>query len=655
MNKRYLLPGLFFGSLTFVASAQRVDQLARPQVQLAPSAAGAHQPDASVLRGGGEVVWSEDFANGFAGNNPSGPWTTSGVNGNIWAINSNAPRGGYTNANERITSTTVLNGFAKFASDSANSSWSNGTPTALPAAQFVDWDGSLESPVIDLSLTPQVELVYEQRSRWCCGDSPFQLEISTDGGASWPTVFLANDGLPINQGAPGTGTTSAVTETRRFSLSTAIAANPSNVRFRFHHNGEAGTSHYYWQLDDIRIEVLPDFEMRMNYAYTSTTGTGEEFGRIPASQLPSVMNIGAEVLNYGSATQTNVAVECVVRDEDDNIVFSQTTNVGELTTGVSAISDDFVNLPFLDLGRYEATFSIVSDQLQFDEVVEDNSLTRNFEVTSNVYSIDALGNHPPGVEQRAQLGTSSFTDNATLNVMSMYNIFAPTEALSATIVLGSNTRVGTGATIEVFLLDTADVLGQPSNVDSPIDGVGSELHTIVQADVVAGQVTIPFEQPVFLQPGAYYVCARISGSGTPGATDAEVFVADDNTVPQPGAASMIYLPIDFNDDGTEGPHLYSNGTASAIRLNVTPTVGVDENERQATVSMFPNPTNGQLNILSDVTGVMAVEVIDMLGATVHLGSFNGRTTIDLTGLASGVYTVRVSNGEQTSVERINLH
>lgn len=118
---------------------------------------------------------------------------------------------------------------------------------------------------------------------------------------------------------------------------------------------------------------------------------------------------------------------------------------------------------------------------------------------------------------------------------------------------------------------------------------------------------------------------------------------------------MIYLPIDFNDDGTEGPHLYSNGNASAIRLNVTPTVGVEEQERTAMVSMFPNPTNGQLNILSDVAGVMAVEVIDMLGATVHLSSFNGRTTIDLTGLASGVYTVRVSNGEHTKVERINLH
>ncbi|MBL7945887.1 MAG: T9SS type A sorting domain-containing protein, partial [Flavobacteriales bacterium] len=410
-----------------------------------------------------------------------------------------------------------------------------------------------------------------------------------------------------------------------------------------------------WQLDDISIQVLPDFEMRMNYAYTSTTGTGEEFGRIPASQLPSVMNIGAEVLNYGGATQTNVAVECVVRDEDDNIVFSQTTNVGELTTGTSAISDDFVNLPFLDLGRYEATFSIVSDQLQFDEVLEDNSLTRNFEVTSDVYSIDALGNHPAGTEQRAQLGTGSFTDNPTLDVLSMYNIFAPTEALSATIIFGTNTRAGAAATIEVFMLDTADVLNQPSNVNSPIDGVGSDLRTIVQTDVTAGRVTIPFEQPISLQPGAYYVCARISGSGTTAATDAEVFIADDNTVPQPGATSMIYLPIDFNDDGTEGPHLYSNGNASAIRLNVTPTVGVEEQERTAMVSMFPNPTNGQLTIVSEDAGMMELEVIDMIGATVRTGNFNGRTTIDLTGLAAGVYTVRVGNGEQTNVERINLH
>lgn len=655
MNTRYSLIGLFCGSLSLVATAQRADHTYAKANMLGLSVVGPDlRPADGGARGGGSAVWSEDFANGLAGNNPSGAWSTDGANGAIWRVNSNGPRGAYTLATERISSTTWQNGFAKFASDSANSTWNNGTPTALPASQFVSWDGQLVSPIIDLSASPQVELVYQQRSRWCCGDSPFFLEVSADGGATWPTRFLANEGLPINQGAPGTGTTSAVTETRRFNLTAAIAESPSTVRIRFNHDSEAGTSHYYWQLDDIQIVVLPEYETRMNYGYTSTTGTGEEYGRIPATQLPGTMNIGAEVLNYGSATQTNVAVECVVRDEDGNTVFSQTTSVGELASGATAISDDNVSLPFLDLGLYQATFTITSDQIDLEGDTTDNEVVRHFEVTSDQYSIDALGNHPAGAEVRAQLGTASFTDNAEIYVMSLYTIQTATEALSATVLFGNQTRAGAGTEIEVFLLDTADVLATPSSVASAVDGVYSDAIEITQQMVTAGQVTLPFEQAVSLAPGGYFLCARISGSGTGATTtDAEVSIADDATVPQPGVASMIYLPVDFNDDGTEGRHIYSNGTASAVRLNVTPATAVEENEL-AGVSMFPNPTKGVFTISSELAGQMQVEVFDVLGAAVRTTTFNGRTTMDLTGLAHGVYSVRVSNGERMFVERITL-
>ncbi|HOY28867.1 MAG TPA: T9SS type A sorting domain-containing protein, partial [Flavobacteriales bacterium] len=487
-------------------------------------------------------------------------------------------------------------------------------------------------------------------------DSPFLLEISTDGGATWPTVILANEGLPRNQGAPGTNTPNATTETRRFSLYPYIADAPGNVRFRFHHNGqEAGSSHYYWQIDDVRIETLPEYEVRMNYAYTSTTGTGEEYGRIPISQFPPIMNIGAEVLNYGSAPQTNVSVQCIIRDASNTEVFEETILVGELATSASSVADAFVNLPGLGFGVYEATFTILSDQIDLDLDVTNNSLKRQFEISPEQYSIDALGMHPTGTEVQEQLGTSSFTNNATINVLTMYEITAATQAQSVTVILGSNSRAGSAATIEVFMLDTADVLGTPSNISSPINGIGSEPVSLTASNISDRGVTIPFEAPINLAPGAYYVCARISGSGTTTASDAEVFIADDNTVPQPGLSSMIYLPVDFNDDGTEGPHLYSNGNASAVRLNVSPIVSVDEVSTSPAITVFPNPTNGLLNIASDAQGVSIVEVIDLVGANVRTTSFKGSTVVDLSGLAQGLYNVRVSNGAHSKVERITLH
>ncbi len=648
MNKRYCLLGLCAGALTVAASAQWADQLFPSNAQLTHARLSSPAPTSGGARGSEIVVWSEDFSQGFAGNNPSGAWTVDGPNGDIWRINSNGPQGAYTPATQRIQSTTFSNGFAKFASDSANCTWSGNTPTALPESEFTSWEASLVSPVIDLSMSPWVEVVFQQRSRFCCGTSPFFFEVTSDGGTTW-TAFESNEGLPINQDP-------TLTETRRFNIAAAIAPNPGSVQFRFHHNSEAGTSHYHWQVDDIQIVVLPEYEMKMNYAYTSTTGTGDEYGRIPATQLPTSMNIGAEVVNNGSATQTNVGVECIVRKADGTVAFTHNTAVGELVGAQSVVSDDQADLPFLDLGKYNATFTITGDQLDQDGTPADNSKVRNFEVTLAQYSLDALGNHPTGTEARTQLGTASFADNSTFYVMTMYHILAATQAQSATIVLGTNSRAGTATEMEVFLLDTADVLNlQASSVSFPLFGITSEVVTLTAQHTSAGQVTIPFEEPITLAPGAYFLCARIAGSGTTATTDAEVFVADDNTVPQPGASSMIYLPVDYNDDGTEGRHIYSNGNALAIRLNITPAVGIEEAATTASIAVYPNPTNGLLNITSDAQGVMNVEVIDLLGATVRSSTFTGRTTLDLSGLAHGMYSVRVSNSSTTMVERVTLH
>lgn len=606
------------------------------------------RPTESGARGGGAgtVVWSEDFSNGFAGANPSGAWTTDGANGNIWVINTTAPTGAFTPANQRIQSTTFANGFAKFASDSANCTWVGNTPTALPVAQFTPWDGSLVSPIIDLSATPFVEIEFQQRSRYCCSGAPFFLEVSSDGGASWTTAIQTNVGLATNQDP-------TFTETRRFSLANAISEDPSNVRFRFHHNGDIGTSHYFWQVDDIRIMTLPDYEMVMNYGYTSTTGTGEEYGRIPASQLPPTMNIGAELLNYGGFEQTNVVITCSVTNESDVEVFSSVTNVGTLAGGETIVTDEDVALPELPVGLYTATFTVTSDQIDLEFDPSDNTAVRTFEVTDFVYSLDNVGNHPTGTQTTAQTGTPSFADNATdLKMMTMYMVNAPLTVTAIEVGLGSSSRAG--GSIVVSILDTADVFAVPSVVTNPVNGIESNPYVLTAADLNAGKVTVLLPTPITLFPNGYYAVATISGSGTAGTTDAEVFVLDDTTVPQPGVASAIWLPFDINDEGQEGPHFYGNGEAWAIRLISDPTVGVKETAELAGVSMYPNPTNGLLRVSTIGNEKHLIEVLNMLGEVVLINTFAGTITLDLAEFAQGVYSVRVSNGTASTTQRVVL-
>ncbi len=604
---------------------------------------GTNPADAVSLRGGG-VVWTEDFANGLAGNNPSGAWTTDGPNGTIWRVNTNAPRGAYTQNAERIASTTFANGFAKFASDSANCTWSGSTPTALPVSEFTDWEGSLVSPIIDLSATPFVELVFQQRSRFCCSNSPFYLDISTDGGISWPTSFLANEGLPINQGATGSGTPPTTTETRSFNITNAIAASPGTVQFRFHHDGTRGSSHYYWQIDDIQIANLPDNEIVMNYGYTSTTGLGEEYGRIPSSQLPSTMNVGAEVYNYGGQDQTNVVINCSVTDALGTEVFATSTSLGTIASGDTVVSDEDAVLPTLALGLYTATFTISSDQIDMDIDPSNNSKVRTFEVTDLIYSLDNLGNHPTGTQTATQVGSASFTDNSEdVKLLTMYFINDAYIATGLEIELGTNSDVG--GRIIASILDTADVLSTPSVVNQTL--AISDFYTLTQADITAGKVTIPFDQPITLLPNAYYAVASLFADG-----DNEVYVRDDTTVPQPGLASALWIPFDPDNN----QNFYGgNGTAWAIRLTSNTSISVSESTELEGVTMYPNPTTGILRINSQGSQKFTAEVLNVLGELVLTTNFTGSTTLDLAEFADGVYSVRISNGANTTVQRITLN
>ena len=415
---------------------------------------------------------------------------------------------------------------------------------------------------------------------------------------------------------------------------------------------------YYWAIDDLALSSLPDYEIEMNYAYTSTTGNGEEYGRIPTDQLPDMMNVGAELFNLGLGEQTGVAVNVAFSDADGNPVagFDNSIGVAPIQSGETVVADGNINFPS-GVGLYNVDFTIAGDNIALDLDPSNNSAARNYEVTNDVYSIDAIGNHPDGTEQLQQYGTATWTDNAEAYYMSMYVINNTMQATGVIVELGPATVAADGASIEAFLVDTIDVIQLPATVSNWIDGVTSGNHEITAADVAAGTVGLQFSQPVTLSPGAYYAVVRVSGSGTvstTSATDGEVYILDDNTVPQPAWTSAIYLPIDFNDDGTEGRHSYTNGTAYAIRLTSNTQVGVEEMTELAGVSIFPNPTNGVFQISSDRTDVLFVEVTDALGKVVHKTNFSALATVDLSDLAAGVYSVAVSSATERTVQRVTI-
>ena len=91
------------------------------------------------------------------------------------------------------------------------------------------------------------------------------------------------------------------------------------------------------------------------------------------------------------------------------------------------------------------------------------------------------------------------------------------------------------------------------------------------------------------------------------------------------------------------------------------TVGLNENEQNALVQVFPNPAHDNVTIaFGDVKGKVSVELMDVTGRLIQSTNVdaeaqqNGRMTMDLNDLARGEYLIRVQHAEGNSVHHIVL-
>jgi len=616
-------------SAALLAGSSATAQLART-AQLPRAAAPGeiqHATPNSTNLGERDVVWSEDFSNGIAGNNPSGAWTLDGPDGAVWHFGTTAPLGAYTPASERIQSTTFNNGFAKFAGDSANCTWAGNTPTALPSDQFTDWDGSLVSPVIDLSATPAAILSFQQRARYCCGLMPDMIGISTDNGANWIEI-PAYDNLDVN--------TLSATVTKELSLTGLIGGNPANVQIRFRHSGaDNQTSHYHWQVDDVNISEAPATDGRVFDGWCSHRGDGTEHGRIPQNQLGGTMNLGGFLTNEGATPLTNATLTAVVTDNGTGTTqFTASTTTASLVPGDTLIMDEWPTFGTLDVGAYTVTFTGTSDEDAAEANPNNNGWVRTFQVTESgsgmTYSLDEIGGHPQGTQVLASVGTADFTDGADgLIVFSYYPVSEDLEVDAIEFVLASGSTAG--GFYSVAIHDSTAILN---------DDPGSPLIESDEFDltVSTGTVLVPLPEPITLGPGAYYASVTMFSN----ANEDDFAITDDNTIPQPAWSSGIFV---------QGQS-WTNGTAVAIRLR-NASVGLNETALEG-VGIWPNPTDGLLNVTVREAGNYRVDVMNNLGQTVSSERLGGSSKLDLSGLAKGVYSVRVSTDAASMTQRVVL-
>lgn len=616
MNKFYLTV-LSVAIASGSALAQSKSQMPLHQRVKATLDQEPHQYNAA--RGGVTPIWSDDFSN-------ASNWVLSyepGAPALNWQIGLGLTNtGSYPTA--PIQSTTASNGYAMLDSDGYGNQ------------NLIEKSYMTTASPIDLSAVDNVVLQFESFYRkWT--DEECYIVISTNN-TDWPNLNPTSDisGLPnVFKVWPGMAVQAVISNPTlvRINIS-AVAGNQPQVWVRFVWTGTYG---YSWFVDDAAIIEQPANDMVLNYSFISHTGNGEEYGRIPASQLNSTMLVGGEVYNFGYETQTGIELNTQVFNAQNNVVFSYNGSVASLATETAAQLEADVTLPALSNGLYRAISTVTSTQEQDGLFFGNNDHLRNFTVTPLVYSLDGIGQHPDGYQALGSIGTNSFTDAADgLMIFAYYEVSSTLNVYGIEFALHSSTVTGGGYI--VALHDSTDIRGNV--VTNPF--FQSSLFDITAADTIAGIVRVIFNQPVVLSPGGYYAGVELFS----GSNENDIRILNDLTVPQPSLASMIYIPDD---------QVYTNGNASAIRLMTDPALGIRDAAALTGVNIFPNPTNGILTVTTNGSDRHLVEVFNMLGSNVLTTSVNANGSIDLSGNAPGVYSVRVSNGEAFMVQRIVLN
>lgn len=622
MKRTSTLLGLLLVAGTMVA--QRTHVAPRPH-SFAPAVNPEKPAAPGQAKDGGDVVWGEDFANGLAGNNPSGAWSTDLVNGDLWVHTTTGPNGAYSNSTESINSATDPNGWMIFQSDSGNSTFL--PDTIIANSVFVNWDGALVSPVIDLSATPYVRLQYQQRMRYCCGTSPFFLEISTDGGGTWPTrIDLVTEGANVDPG----------TQTKTYNITEAISANPSTVRFRFYHDGTfSQTSHYHWQIDDIQIiEVFPNDLSIIEASHyffdlnTSATYDSLNYTVYPWSQLrPLPLHMTA--MNNGSVQQTGVTANFLVQ-EGANTVLDQDQVIATWDQGVTQtvfVDPDFTP-PAVD-GTYDVTYTL-SSALN-DTTPADNTESDEFDVMQYIYGRDG------GSAMQYEDGDG---DDGPYVLGNVFQIVNDVELTAVDVAF----RNGPGVAGSV-------VIGGLHAMDGSFSLLDNTEEYELQASDLNGTgggnfVHLVFNDPVQLFAGdAVMVSVETYGgstvrTGVNGISHAQTsFIYYD---PPPPST----LPLDW----------YYTTSTPMVRMNFDPTVGLGEHVQQEGIFLgqcYPNPGDAGTTIpyRLEQPATVKLSIHDLSGQLVmdmfpgRQGTGNHRLEVPTVRLSEGAYFYTLKAGD----------
>lgn len=104
---------------------------------------------------------------------------------------------------------------------------------------------------------------------------------------------------------------------------------------------------------------------------------------------------------------------------------------------------------------------------------------------------------------------------------------------------------------------------------------------------------------------------------------------------------------------TMGGFWKSCNDSKSQAIVVTVCTDIDEASKDA-ISVYPNPSTGLFNVNVNTASKSTIEVYNVIGEVVFTSQVNGNTTIDLSSLNAGVYSLKVTTDNMNVVKPIVL-
>lgn len=613
MRKVYLLSLSIFAAGVLNAQTTNSSEQAKKELNTNPEAFQSRPQMLGADRAPDDIIWQDQFE-------VSADWVAGGAQAdanNNWSIGSTVNGWAFgTTGNMGTTGD-----FARLQVENPS------TITMGPLT--LEYQGTIP----DLTSVPAPHLEWEQYgARFITRQ---EIQVSTDGGATWITAGSNADIPPLTSGG---GSAYGQPETRRFNITNAIAGNPANVMLRLFWDGDQNGPDmnyidYGWFVDNVRIVEGHSYDSDIQEAYfRSGVNVSYEFGleyyQVPTTQLTAI-DFAAETINQGGLTHTGVYLQADV-DNGGN-VFSGTSNTVDIAPSASDSVGTTTQFTPSATGTYDITWEFFGDNA--DTYAANDQMTDQFQVTDYTYARDN------GV-QTGSIGNVTSNTGSPMLIGNAMDIFAD----------------GVIGALDIKITDDATnagqlIYGQIVKYDVGLDQWVYQDQTAdyeIQNSDLNGFVRVVFNNPVQVFTGDLIIVLAGHYGGSDEVRFGYAQTTDEQTV-------LGYTA------GSADPFSLIEPGAMMVRADMRDFTSISEASNDFAIGQnVPNPfgANSIITYSLEEAAQVSVKFVDAAGKEVKTINQGNQTAgsytinLDAKDFAEGVYFYTFTIGERQVTKRM---